>query len=75
MPLILPREMEKNWLQTTEDKLDEKLIKELVMPFETSKLEAYPVAKLKGKDGVGNSFLAVEKHHYPELESEQGSLF
>lgn len=75
MPLILPEELEKEWLDNSNDKLSIELIKGLVQPFDANEMEAYPVQKLKGKEGVGNSPVAIEKHLYPELESGEGPLF
>jgi len=75
MPLILARNLESTWLTGGEHLPDIDTITDLVQPFAADEMEAYPVSKLKGKDGVGNSSVAIERRYYPELDSEQGSLF
>ncbi|MFC2124801.1 SOS response-associated peptidase [Bacteroidota bacterium] len=75
MPVILPKEVENEWLINEEDKLSIDIIKDLVQPYDADELEAYSVKKLKGKEGVGNSVAAIKRFHYAELESDQGTLF
>jgi putative SOS response-associated peptidase YedK len=71
MPLILSAEKEKGWLQLD----DEKSIQELMSPFDDKEMEAYTVPRLKGKQAVGNTESAITKYDYPELSTEQTSLF
>jgi putative SOS response-associated peptidase YedK len=71
MPLILSQEKEKEWL-TLED---ENQLKELMIPFDQSDMEAYAVPRLKGKQAVGNTESAISKYDYPELTTIQTGLF
>jgi len=72
MPVIIPKDDEIQWLDNN-IKLEE--ASELLKPFTSEQLEAYPVRKLRGKYAVGNNQLAIEPYQYTELTSEQGSLF
>ncbi|MFZ1808554.1 MAG: SOS response-associated peptidase [Cyclobacteriaceae bacterium] len=73
MPLILPKENEMDWLNLSVS--DAKDLEHLTLPFDESLLEAYTVAKLKGKQAVGNTVKAITKHDYQELMSVQTGLF
>jgi putative SOS response-associated peptidase YedK len=64
MPVILPREKQDEWLNTSEKTQLEKLL----IPYPEQLLKAHTVRKLKGKDASGNSPLAEEKFEYAELE-------
>lgn len=75
MPLIIPKELEGEWLRPVEDQIDIQCIKEMVEPYDQNELEAHTVARLKGKSAVGNIPAAVEKVSYEELENDQGQLF
>lgn len=75
MPLIIPKELEDEWLRPVNDELDIERIQSIVQPYDTEEMKAFPVSRLKGKEAVGNSPEAIEKVIYPELESEQGELF
>lgn len=68
MPVILPKELERNWLNPIHDKADKELIQELIKPYDASEMIAYPVAKIKGKEAVGNNEKALAKHHYEQLK-------
>ncbi|TXC78637.1 SOS response-associated peptidase [Luteibaculum oceani] len=75
MPVILTEESENIWLDTaTHGELD-KEVKNLLNPYPSEEMDAYPVARLRGKEAVGNSEELTEKKYYPELEENQGSLF
>lgn len=72
MPFIVPREQESAWIKDDPDPME---FKEMIQPFEHEEMIAYPVRQLRGKNAVGNTELAIEKYNYPELSSQQGSLF
>lgn len=73
MPVILPRELERQWLDPTEDaKHTKDLIASLCTPYDEELMEAYTVRQLKGKNGTGNRVLATEFFDYAELH---GDLF
>jgi putative SOS response-associated peptidase YedK len=67
MPVILPKELEQDWLKPVNDKADRELIQSLIQPYPEDLMEAWPVHQVKGKKGVGNSEQAIQRHHYPEL--------
>ena len=75
MPLIIPKELEDEWLKPIEDPLAIEELKEIIKPYDTEEMMAYPVSRLKGKQAAGNAPEAIEKVSYPELESSQGELF
>ncbi len=68
MPVILPQELERQWLQPINDKADKEIIENLIQPYQADLMEAYPVGQLKGKNGVGNKEQATEKMDYSELD-------
>ena len=70
MPLILPTTNYETWLKSS----DEREIQQLVKPYPTELLMAYPVKRLIGTGGIGDSPHAVQPKDYPEL-AEQGTLF
>ena len=67
MPVILPKELEREWLKPINDNIDKEMIQSLIQPYPAEEMEAYPVRQLKGKNGVGNSELAKERYEYAEL--------
>ena len=69
MPLIIPVGLEDEWLNITDDPVGIEKLKQMIGPYDDSELEAYTVPRLKGKEGVGNSPMAIEKRIYGELES------
>jgi putative SOS response-associated peptidase YedK len=75
MPLILPKEVEWEWLKPAGTKEDQQLIADLVKSYDEKALEAFTVRRLRGKEAVGNKPAAIEPVRYPELEEQQGSLF
>ena len=75
MPLILPKSIEHDWLKPINEKIDEDLIESLSQPYPDLELESYTVKRLTGKEAAGNIPEAVKPHRYPDLESEQTSLF
>ncbi len=68
MPLILPEELEDDWLQSVHDELDIQKIQELIQSYPEEALDAYPVARLRGKEYMGNVPEISEKVEYEELE-------
>jgi len=75
MPLILPKELEHEWIKPVNEKADLELIEALSQPYDEEKLEAFTVRRLRGKEAIGNSPDAVQPFRYPELEGQQASLF
>ncbi len=68
MPVIIPRESEKVWLNggAVTDK-DINIIRRLLVSYDSDALETYTVGKLKGKNAAGNTPRALEKFDYPEM--------
>jgi len=73
MPVILPKELERQWLEPTEDpKHTKDLVQSLCRPFDQDLMEAYTVRQLKGKNGTGNNPAALARFNYIE---SSGGLF
>ena len=72
MPAIIDKKFEETWL--SED-LASQDIKELMKPYDSSDMIAYPVRKLRGKNAVGNNKIVIEPYNYEELTTQQGWLF
>lgn len=68
MPLIIPEEIEDDWLRPVENEEDKKLIEELIQSFPEEHLKSHTVRKLRGKDYIGNVKEISEEYLYPELE-------
>ncbi|PTB96347.1 SOS response-associated peptidase [Marivirga lumbricoides] len=68
MPVILPKELERIWLNSIESKADMEEIQQLIRPYDEKEMVAYPVPKLRGKEAVGNSEEALSEKQYPELD-------
>jgi len=75
MPLIIPKELEKDWFLPAVDVASMGLVESVIAPFDEEQMEAHTVSRLKGKLAVGNSPKALEKVNYEELNSSQGELF
>lgn len=54
MPLILPEELEDKWLNQLNDALDQQKLQELILAYPDDELTAHTVAKLRGKEYLGN---------------------
>ena len=54
MPLILPDELEEQWLSPIQDELDQIKIQELIQSYPEDELKAHTVSKLRGKESKGN---------------------
>ena len=67
MPLILPKELQFDWLKPINDELDQKAIQELIQPYDAEEMMAHTVGKLSGKESNGNSVKAMEPFSYEEL--------
>ena len=68
MPLILPEELEKEWLKPINDELDKKSIQELIRPYSDDEMIAHSVHKLTGKNSLANGPEKLEEYTYPDLE-------
>jgi putative SOS response-associated peptidase YedK len=65
MPVILPDEIAGQWLEHDENKTIEKdRLNELMMPYPDDLISYYTVPHAMGKEGVGNSPKAWNKHDY-----------
>lgn len=71
MPLILPEELEEDWLAPVTDDLDLQALETLIQPYPEERLDAYTVGRLRGKEYKGNVPDISEEVTYPEL----GTLF
>jgi len=67
MPVIVPKGMEKEWLQDIQDPLGQKKVEEVIQPFDEAELHAFTVPRLQGKEGVGNSLEAITHYTYESL--------
>lgn len=67
MPLIIPQELETEWLKPVEDPIDKQAILELVKPYEDDSLIAFTVPKLRGKAYKGNVPEIMQHHRYDEF--------
>lgn len=67
MPVILPSELEEQWLHPVKDELDQKQLETLITAFPENELEAYTVGRLRGKEYKGNSPEISNEVVYKEL--------
>ena len=70
MPVILPNELEDEWLKP----LNKNELQDLLQPFPDSELIVRTVQKLTGKNSLGNVFDANKEHKYSDLEFENNNL-
>ena len=70
MPVILPDELEDAWLEPYRDELDQKRLEELLQPYPEAELKAYTVAKLRGKNAIGNQPEATDYFEYDDVKVE-----
>ncbi len=69
MPVILPPEFVGTWLREVTDPTDiMQLNEEIFQPLPDDFLVVYPVSRLTGKNGSGNTPVSHEKFGYPELK-------
>jgi putative SOS response-associated peptidase YedK len=66
MPLILPQELESEWLLRIEDVISEEQVKALIKPFDESLMNAWPVKPIRGRKNKSQSASLLEKHEYGE---------
>jgi putative SOS response-associated peptidase YedK len=65
MPVILPKDKERVWL---EDHLDKDAVQSLLQPYNANEIEAYPVSKLINKLGLNTTNPEVlREQEYPGL--------
>ncbi len=69
MPLIIPREMESQWLEAPDDPVGHEIVREMVKPFDDSSLQAYTVTRLRGKAYPGNVPEVCEKYDYEDAQN------
>jgi len=74
MPVILSPEKQDDWLKPITNDSEKKSIEDLIVPFDESLLKAYTVAKLKGKEAIGNIPKIKEELIYPELQNNFGKF-
>lgn len=67
MPVILPSEMEDQWLNPVHDDLDKQQIEALITAFPENELQAYTVGRLRGKEYRGNIPEISKEVVYEEL--------
>lgn len=67
MPLILPEELEDEWLVDLNDDLDQKKLEELIQSYPEGELVAFTVAKIRGKEYQGNVESISDEVLYEEL--------
>ena len=72
MPFIVPKDLEKAWIDPELPKED---VKQMILPFPDEDLESFTVPRLRGKAYPGNVPEIMKHVRYEELEDEQGSLF
>lgn len=71
MPVILPEELEEQWLQDYEEELTEQGINPLLQPFPEELMTFHTVGRLRGKEYAGNIPEINEKVSYPELDQQE----
>jgi putative SOS response-associated peptidase YedK len=65
MPVILPADRERHWLQSD---LDREGLEGLLLPFDEAEMEAYPVSNLINKLGCNTANIEVTRRQdYPDL--------
>ena len=67
MPVILPEDLEDEWLKPYTDELDKTKLQELLKAYPEDQLKAYTVGKLRGKDYVGNIEEIAQEVIYDDL--------
>lgn len=69
MPVILPRDRQDEWLAPCKTDADKQRLQQLLLPFSEHEMSYHTVAKLRGKEAIGNVAGALEKREYAELSS------
>lgn len=69
MPVILPRDTEKLWLQND---LDKTTLQSMLQPYNANEMEAYPVSRMVNKLGFNiTNPEVVTRQEYPDLPETQ----
>ncbi len=68
MPLILPEDLEDNWLNPITNELDKRALQDLIQKYPEDELSCHTVTKLRGKDYPGNVAEISNEVVYNELE-------
>jgi len=66
MPLILPEELESDWLIDINDKISEEQVKSLIKPYDEDFMQAWPVKTIRGKSTKLQSADILQPHTYGE---------
>jgi putative SOS response-associated peptidase YedK len=72
MPFVVSPAHEKTWISPD---LAEDDILPLITPYPEDRMTSHTVDRLRGKAYPGNVPAIMEPREYPDLQSEQGSLF
>ena len=67
MPVILPKEKQDEWLMDINSEEDKEKVQGLIKPFDESLLTAHTVARILGKNAIGNVQEVENEVIYPEL--------
>ena len=70
MPLILPEELEDQWLENYEEELAQAAVENLIKSYPETEMQAHSVGKLRGKNALGNVEEASELFEYEGVTSE-----
>ncbi|HET8860008.1 SOS response-associated peptidase [Marivirga sp.] len=71
MPLILPEELESEWLMEMKDNISEKQVKALIQPFDDKLMQAWPVKSVRSKKSKSQTADIISIHE----PGEQMGLF
>lgn len=72
MPVILSPEQEAEWLS---DRLSEERVKQLCASLDEKRMHAYTVARVSAEEEAKYPEIVTKPRSYPELDTEQGTLF
>lgn len=64
MPLILPAELESEWLTEINEKISEEQVKALIQPFDENLMQAWAVKPVRGRKIKSQTSNIIEKHTY-----------
>ena len=68
MPVILPAQLQDQWLYPIRDDMDKQQLNELLTAFPENELQAYTVGRLRGKEYRGNIPEISNEVVYGELD-------
>ena len=66
MPLILPKELEEEWLISIHDKVSKEQVEALIKPYDEKFMQAWPVKAVRGKKNRPQTHDIIEPHEYGE---------